>query len=270
MRTVLLLSLLALTIAAGCAAPSSFIGYLENRRQDLIDVAHLDFSVVSAGAVGYAGPFVLGMNWVSGLKTGNPSTQLQIGLGGPRILDKSGVAAGWILAATYWDDNRKIMGPRPKRTPSGFSIGGALGAFLGVFGELDMLELVDFMAGIACLDPMHDDECVAPSVTPPPPPPPPPPVTPTTPTTPTTSGTLFTGNEIYLSLQPDGSIVVDGKTVPLDELRAQLAEVGRKNPQIPVKILIRRSTSYDQATRARDMCSAAKLTNVSVVTVPDP
>lgn len=268
MRTALLLGLLALTVAAGCAAPSSFIGYLENRRQDLIDVAHLDFSVVNAGAVSYIGPFIVGMDWVGGLKTGNPSSQLQIGLGGPRILDKSGVAAGWILAATYWDDDKKIMGRRPKRTPSGFSIGGAIGAFVGVLGEFDMIELVDFVAGIACLDPMHDDECLAPSVAPPPPPPPPTP--PVTPTTPTPSGPLFTGNEIYLSLQPDGSIVVDGKTVPLDELRAQLAEVGRKNPQIPVRILIRRATTYDQTTRARDMCSAAKLTNVSVVTVPDP
>ena len=38
-------------LAAGCALPGSFGGYLQNRRHDLIDVLHVDFGAINTGAV---------------------------------------------------------------------------------------------------------------------------------------------------------------------------------------------------------------------------
>ncbi|MFH1731202.1 MAG: hypothetical protein ABIF82_06090, partial [Planctomycetota bacterium] len=44
------------------------------------------------------------------------------------------------------------------RAPSGFSAGASVGAVAGVGFEADVLEAIDFVVGLACLDVMEDDE----------------------------------------------------------------------------------------------------------------
>jgi len=158
-RNACLLGLALLCIgAAGCAVPDSFGGYLQNRRHDLIDVAHVDFSAVSLGPVVYAGPLLAGLNIMTGYETRTPGGSLQIGLGGPRIQERTGTAAGLLWPASKWDEDQKMLGLRPKRTPSGFSVGAAVGLVFGVGAEVDVIEAVDFVFGLLCIDIGQDDE----------------------------------------------------------------------------------------------------------------
>ena len=151
---------LALVCAGGCAFPTSIGSYLENRRQDLIDVAHVDVSAVNFGAAVYAGPFLVGIDYVGGLGARGQSSTLQIGLGGPRVVGRRGVAAGLIVPASHWNGDRATTGERPKRTPSGVSVGASAGALVGAGVEVDVLELIDFALGIACIDVSGDDRDV--------------------------------------------------------------------------------------------------------------
>ena len=144
----------------GCAVPNSVGGYFESRRQDLIDVAHVDFGAVNVGAVAYAGPFLLGVDYQTGVKSREQSATLQIGLGGPRILGRRGMAAGLLWPASKWNEDEGMTGKRPKRSPSGFSGGASVGAIGGVGAEADVLEALDFVVGLVCLDVMEDDECL--------------------------------------------------------------------------------------------------------------
>jgi len=154
--------LLAVALAtAGCAVPDSVGGYFSNRRHDLIDVVHIDVGAVNLGAVAYAGPFILGADYQTGLKSRDQSTTLQIGLGGPRMQGKKGLAFGIIWPFSRWNSTEPRVGKRPKRSPSLLSVGASLGAFIGLGAEADALELVDFVAGFVCLDLMEDDENLA-------------------------------------------------------------------------------------------------------------
>jgi len=149
-------ALLAVCCSAGCALPTSVGSYLENRRQDLIDVAHVDFSTVDVGAVVYVGPLTAGCQYATGGSGGRSST-LQIGLGGTRMQGRRGIAAGLIVPLSSWNEDKQALGPRPKRTPSGTSVGASVGLLAGVGAEADVLELVDFVLGVACIDVVSDD-----------------------------------------------------------------------------------------------------------------
>jgi hypothetical protein len=153
--------ILAALCADGCAMPGSFVGYLHNRRHDLIDVVHVDFGAVNFGAVAYAGPLMVGADYQTGLKTREESSTLQLGLGGPRIQGNRGLALGIILPFSRWNGTRPLIGKRPKRSPSWLSVGASLGAFVGLGAEVDVLEAVDFISGLICLDLMEDDEILA-------------------------------------------------------------------------------------------------------------
>lgn len=158
------LCVLAVTVLCctlfGCALPNSVGGYFENRRQDLIDVVHVDFGAVNVGAVAYAGPLLVGVDYQTGVKSREQSATLQIGLGGPRILGRRGMAAGLLWPASKWDEDKPFIGARPKRGPSGFSGGVSLGVIAGVGAEADVLEVIDFVVGLVCLDVMEDDGCL--------------------------------------------------------------------------------------------------------------
>jgi len=157
-RRVRLIGLLAVCVlAAGCAVPGSVGGYLHNRRHDLIDLFHVDFTAVSVGAIAYAGPLIVGANYMTGVRPREPSATLQLGLGGPRLLGRKGLATGLLWPYSYWNDDRHLYGERPKRAPSGLSAGAAVGAVPGVAAEVDALELIDFVAGLCCLDLLEDD-----------------------------------------------------------------------------------------------------------------
>ena len=157
----LLAALFAVLCADGCAVPTSVGGYFENRRQDLIDVAHVDLSAANVGAVAYAGPFMVGIDYMTGLAGREQSTSLQIGLGGPRTLGRRGLAAGLLFPASHWNGDKQIIGERPKRSPSGMSVGASAGLLAGVGAEADVLELVDFALGILCVDVIEDDPSIA-------------------------------------------------------------------------------------------------------------
>lgn len=160
-RPILWIVLIVTAAAAGCANPGSFGGYLSNRRHDLIDVAHVDFGAVNFGAVAYAGPLMLGADYQTGLKTREESSTLQLGLGGPRIQGNRGLALGVLFPLSKWNEPGTLVGKRPKRSPSGLSVGASLGAFVGLGAEADALEVVDFIVGLLCLDLMEDDAILA-------------------------------------------------------------------------------------------------------------
>jgi hypothetical protein len=70
------------------------------------------------------------------------------------------LASGLLWPASKWDEDKPFIGARPKRGPSGFSAGASVGAIGGVGAEADVLELIDFVVGLVCLDVMEDDECL--------------------------------------------------------------------------------------------------------------
>lgn len=160
MKTRACVFALLLACAAGCAIPSSPLGYLENRRQDLIDVVHVDMGAVNIGAVAYVGPFLAGINYQTGTATRTQSDTIQIGLGGPRVLGRKGLAAGVLWPASRWNGQSEIFGPRPKRAPSGLAVGLAAGVGAGIGAEADVLEAADFALGLLCIDICEDDEHV--------------------------------------------------------------------------------------------------------------
>jgi hypothetical protein len=146
--------------AAGCAIPGSVGGYFENRRHDLIDVLHLDASAVNLGAIAYAGPLIVGADYQTGLQTRTRSDTLQLGLGGWRFFGRKGLAAGLLWPYSRWNEDRSIFGERPKKAPSGLSVGATVGVVGGLAIEADVLELVDFLVGLTCLDLLEDDPVV--------------------------------------------------------------------------------------------------------------
>ena len=156
--TTVLAVVLACVCAAGCAVPDSFLGYLKNRGHDLTDVLHVDFSAVNIGAVAYAGPFLLGADYITGMETRSGSTTFRVGLGGCYVESRKGLAAGVIWPSSRWNEDEGIIGRRPKRAPSGFSAGFSVGLFGGIGAEADLLEAVDFVLGLACIDLTQDDE----------------------------------------------------------------------------------------------------------------
>jgi hypothetical protein len=165
--------------AGGCAVPTSFSGYLEDRRQGLIDVVHLDLSDWEMGALAYVGPVQLGYVecvTLSGISFGRLSMGfsgsggggggdphvLQLGLGGARRCRRDGPASGLLCPFSRANEDRSLVGPRPKPTPSWFSVGLAAGYYPGFNLEADVYEALDFVLGFGCLDIGGDDEYVRP------------------------------------------------------------------------------------------------------------
>ena len=68
------------------------------------------------------------------------------------------MASGILWPASKWDEENPLIGKRPKRGPSGFSAGASVGAIVGVGAEADVLEALDLVIGLVCLDIMEDDE----------------------------------------------------------------------------------------------------------------
>ena len=167
-RVCVLTVILMGVVAAGCSTPQNVGDYFEDRRQDLIDVAHVDFSIVNFGAIAYVGPLGLGWNALSDDKEeGKDSNTLQLGLGGPRFLGREGAAWSFVWNIDHWNKDRTIYGPRPKKTPSCGSLGISVGFIFGIGIEGDVFELVDFALGIFCVDVMQDDEPEEEAVEPP-------------------------------------------------------------------------------------------------------
>jgi len=257
-------AVLVCALVTGCAAPSSFLGYLENRRQDLIDVAHVDIGMIHVGAVAYALPFMVGVEFATGFDRESASTNLQIGLGGPRLLEKNGIAGGLLLPATRWDEDKedgksnKIFGQRPKRTPSGFSVGAMAGVLLGVGAEVDVLEVIDFVFGLICLDFMADDEYVIKDEEPkedgtPDPLP-----------LPDTGGTTKPPEPpklkaIVVNINPGGVLVVDGRILSFEDLVRKLADAVKEDPNQTIRLRGNINEHPEQIANVLGACAEAKV-----------
>jgi hypothetical protein len=153
--------LLVIAMFAGCAQPGSFADYMSNRRHDLIDVLHVDAGVINVGAFVYALPLAVGIDYQTGIRSREESSTLQLGLGGPRIQGRSGMATGIIWPQSTWNaKSEPLVGKRPKQRPNVLSFGATVGvgAGLGIHG--DFFELADFVTGLFCIDIGQDDERV--------------------------------------------------------------------------------------------------------------
>ena len=151
---------------SGCVTPETLGDYFHYRRQDLIDVAHVDFSLFSYGASIFMTPLVAGCSVETGWG-GGPADVLEIGLGGWRTIERKGVLFGTVLPPVYpmmaWRrgrpkihdpdvlDRSQMVGPAPG------TLGAHVGLFLGVTVQVSAGELIDLLAGLFCLDPSFDD-----------------------------------------------------------------------------------------------------------------
>jgi hypothetical protein len=144
---------------SGCVSEQAIGRYFENRRQDLTDVAHVDFSMANAGALAYVGPMALGGSMYTHPQTaGKPSHTLQLGLGSVRFVGREGFASGLLWFITKWSPDQTVHGPRGrKKLPSGASVGAHLGFVFGVAAEVDVVEAIDFVVGLVGFDLMEDD-----------------------------------------------------------------------------------------------------------------
>ena len=146
------------TGVTGCAVPNSVGGYFEDRRQDLIDAAHVDGTFMGFGLLVHAGPLMLG--W-QGRGKADDALTFELGLGGLRIMHyPSGVASGLVWPISRWSAGSPCFyGPRPKVSPSWSAAGVSVGWFFATLGvRLDPYEALDFALGLFCLDIGGDDE----------------------------------------------------------------------------------------------------------------
>ncbi|MGN0832177.1 MAG: ExbD/TolR family protein [Kiritimatiellia bacterium] len=72
--------------------------------------------------------------------------------------------------------------------------------------------------------------------------------------------------EIVLNVVPDGSVVVNGRKLSLDELKVRLAKVARFYPGHPVIIRADGSLAYERLVKVIDTCRAADVWNFSLAT----
>lgn len=72
--------------------------------------------------------------------------------------------------------------------------------------------------------------------------------------------------EIIVNLSKAGSVTVNGRTMPLDELGKRLSKISKFYPGQPVIIRADRDTKYDHLVKVIDTCRAADVWNFSLAT----
>ena len=72
--------------------------------------------------------------------------------------------------------------------------------------------------------------------------------------------------EIVLNVVRDGSVVVNGKSLSLDDLKVRLAKVARFYPGQPVIIRADGALPYERRVKVIDTCRAADVWNFSLAT----
>ena len=70
--------------------------------------------------------------------------------------------------------------------------------------------------------------------------------------------------EIILNVGSDGSVVVNGRTLSMDELGGRLAKVSKFYPGQPVVIRADKSTKYESLVKVIDVCRGADVWNFSL------
>ncbi len=89
----------------------------------------------------------------------------------------------------------------------------------------------------------------------------------TLPTAETSVQTTRTQGEIYINLKADGSIVVNNRTVSLDELQEILNKISQFFPGSSVIIRGDQNAMLGNAIRVLDCCRKAKIQNVAFSTI---
>lgn len=73
--------------------------------------------------------------------------------------------------------------------------------------------------------------------------------------------------EIVLNVVRDGSVVVNGRSLSLEDLKGRLARVSRFYPGQPVIIRADGALPYERLVKVIDVCRAADVWNFSLATV---
>ena len=81
------------------------------------------------------------------------------------------------------------------------------------------------------------------------------------------SGAEAVQRELVINVQRDGSVTLDGRTLPMEALLGALAAPARANPRTPVAIRGDRETRHAAIVRVLDACKLAGLSNLAVGTL---
>lgn len=72
--------------------------------------------------------------------------------------------------------------------------------------------------------------------------------------------------EIIVNLSETGAVTINGRVMPLDELKERLSKISKFYPGQPVIIRADRNTKYDHLVKVIDTCRAADVWNFSLAT----
>lgn len=154
---LLAVSVPCVCLLSGCASTG---GYVSNRLRDITDVAHVDGTAMSMGAVVNIGPAVLGSHALTGMAIGmgsNQGVRYKVGFGGIQKKLERGVASGVIVPLSRIQSSQLQEGYASKE-PTWGSIGFDLGCLFGIGVHVDFVELFDCLTGFVGIDLLDDDE----------------------------------------------------------------------------------------------------------------
>jgi len=149
MKKIYLITLL-LSLSTSCST-----NYWSNRRNDLMDIAHIHVDSVAAGGTINVSSLSLGYYGVTGVNDDNGS-RVKLGLGGIDTVQVSGFIEG--VGEPINDLEVRSEWGYGGTVPSYGSIGFNLGYLVSIGAKVDALELIDFLAGIFTLDLVADDK----------------------------------------------------------------------------------------------------------------
>lgn len=162
-RSKIAILIFAVVLASGCTVPHSFYEYFYNRTEDLSEVAFVEASFPSLGFHVHISQ-VFGWGTYASLKDPGEPYCFRIGLGGiyREFTSPSGHELSFIvpilrnLNGAGHVYQRWIPGYKDTwHAPGSFGLRMAAGIGGGI--EFDILEAVDFIAGLFMLDPARDD-----------------------------------------------------------------------------------------------------------------
>ncbi|MDX9752446.1 MAG: biopolymer transporter ExbD [bacterium] len=74
--------------------------------------------------------------------------------------------------------------------------------------------------------------------------------------------------ELVINIKMDGSIVVNQKTISLDQLQLLLTRIARQYPDQSIIIRGDRLTAFENTIKVLDLCAKCKVWNVSFAALP--
>ena len=143
---------LSLIIISTCSC-----AYLEDRRKDLTDMAHLHLTALSIGGGVHAGPFILAHFENDGIK-GTPGGRMKLGLGGFVEEKEKGVYSGVVIPFRRMKGITRSDSIYNSWAPPLGAVGFDLGFIMGIGARVDVVEVLDFILGIFTIDILDDDK----------------------------------------------------------------------------------------------------------------